>query len=166
MVFLLFLTKNLSYVLIPILGILFIIYFLFSKNRRLLYILRFSIILTAGCAKYRYNKLGLGDIDGIPRVIDAGQCNDSYSLVVIAQKLAEIIGVGINDLPIVYNIAWYEQKAVVILLSLLHLGIKGIRIGPSLPAFISPNILNFLVENFEIKPILTPDEDLKEILSR
>ena len=124
-----------------------------------------TVILTAGCAKYRYNKLNLGDIGGIPRVIDAGQCNDSYSLVVIAQKLAEAFDLkDINDLPVSYNIAWYEQKAVAILLSLLYLGIKDIRLGPSLPAFITPNILNVLVEKFNIMPIKTPDEDLKAIM--
>ncbi len=125
-----------------------------------------TVILTAGCAKYRYNKLPLGDIGGIPRVLDAGQCNDSYSLAVTALKLKEVFGLeDINDLPIVYNIAWYEQKAVVILLTLFSLGIKDIRLGPSLPAFISPNVLNVLVENFECKPIAaTPDEDLKTIL--
>jgi len=119
-----------------------------------------SVILTAGCAKFRYNKLGLGDIGGIPRVIDAGQCNDSYSLVVIAQKLAEVLGVGINDLPIVYNIAWYEQKAVIILLALLSLGVKNIMLGPKLPAFVSPNVLNVLVENFNIRPNSTVEQDM------
>jgi len=119
-----------------------------------------AVILTAGCAKYRYNKLDLGDIDGIPRVIDAGQCNDSYSLVVIAQKLAEVFDVGINELPISYNIAWYEQKAVLVLLALLSLGVKNIMLGPKLPAFISPNVLNVLVENFNITPNSTVKEDL------
>jgi hydroxylamine reductase len=119
-----------------------------------------TVILTAGCAKYRYNKLDLGDIKGIPRVIDAGQCNDSYSLVLIAQKLAEVFGVGINDLPISYNISWYEQKAVLVLLALLHLGVKNIMLGPTLPAFISPNVLNILVKNYNIKPNTTVDEDL------
>ena len=124
-----------------------------------------TVILTAGCAKYRYNKLNLGDIEGIPRVLDAGQCNDSYSLAVIAMKLQEIFGLDdINDLPIIYNIAWYEQKAVCILLTLLHLGIRNIRLGPSLPAFLSPNILNFLVENYGIGPVTTPEEDLKALL--
>jgi len=112
------------------------------------------IILTAGCAKYRYNKLDLGDIGGIPRVLDAGQCNDSYSLAVVALKLKEVFGLDdINDLPISFDIAWYEQKAVAVLLALLHLGIKGIRLGPTLPAFISPNVVKVLVENFDIKPI-------------
>jgi hydroxylamine reductase len=109
------------------------------------------VILTAGCAKYRYNKLALGDIGGIPRVLDAGQCNDSYSLVVIAQKLAEAFGVDdINDLPISYDIAWYEQKAVIVLLALLYLGVKHIRLGPTLPAFLSPNVIDVLVKNFGI----------------
>jgi len=119
-----------------------------------------TVILTAGCAKYRYNKLDLGDIDGIPRVIDAGQCNASYSLVVIAQKLAEVFNVDINELPISYNIAWYEQKAVLVLLALLSLGVKNIMLGPKLPAFISPNVLNVLVENFNIRPNSTIEEDL------
>ena len=123
-----------------------------------------SVILTAGCAKYRYNKLGLGDIEGIPRVLDAGQCNDSYSLVVIAQKLAEVLGVGVNDLPIVYNIAWYEQKAVLVLLSLLHLGVKNIMLGPTLPAFVTPNVLKVLVDTFGIMPNSTVDEDLQKLI--
>ena len=124
-----------------------------------------TVILTAGCAKYRYNKLPLGDINDIPRVLDAGQCNDSYSLAVIALKLKEIFRVkDINELPIVYNIAWYEQKAVIVLLALLYLGVKNIHLGPSLPAFVSPDILNLLVENWGIKPISTPDEDLKALL--
>ncbi|SMC95743.1 hydroxylamine reductase [Desulfocicer vacuolatum DSM 3385] len=113
-----------------------------------------TIILTAGCAKYRYNKLNLGDIGGIPRVLDAGQCNDSYSLAVIALKLKEVFELeDINDLPISFDIGWYEQKAVAVLLALLFLGVKGIRLGPSLPAFVSPTVLNVLVENFDIKPI-------------
>lgn len=124
-----------------------------------------TVILTAGCAKYRYNKLDLGDIGGIPRVIDAGQCNDSYSLVVIAQKLAEAFGLeDINDLPISYNIAWYEQKAVLVLLALLSLGVKNITLGPTLPAFISPNVLKVLVENFNIRPSVTVEEDMKILL--
>ena len=107
------------------------------------------MILTAGCAKYKYNKLDLGDIGGIPRVLDAGQCNDSYSLAVIALKLKEVFGVeSINDLPISYNIAWYEQKAVIVLLALLYLGVKNIHLGPTLPAFLSPNVAKVLVENF------------------
>ncbi|MBP1910399.1 hydroxylamine reductase [Methanolobus bombayensis] len=124
-----------------------------------------TVILTAGCAKYRYNKLDLGDIGGIPRVIDAGQCNDSYSLVVIAQALAEAFGVeDINDLPVAYNIAWYEQKACLVLLALLSLGVKNIMLGPKLPAFVSPNVLNVLVENFNIMPNTTVDEDLKTLI--
>ncbi len=125
-----------------------------------------SIILTAGCAKYRYNKLDLGDIGGIPRVLDAGQCNDSYSLVVIAQKLAEVLGAeDINELPIEYDIAWYEQKAVIVLLALLSLGVKRIRLGPTLPAFLSPNVVDVLVEKFELQPISTVEEDLESIVA-
>lgn len=121
-----------------------------------------SVILTAGCAKYRYNKLELGDIGGIPRVLDAGQCNDSYSLAVIALTLKDAFGLeDINDLPIVYNIAWYEQKAVIVLLALLHLGVKKIHLGPTLPAFISPNVLKILVSNFGIAGISTVEEDFK-----
>ena len=123
-----------------------------------------TVILTAGCAKYRYNKLDLGDIGGIPRVLDAGQCNDSYSLVVIAQKLAEAFGLDdINDLPISYDVAWYEQKAVIVLLALLSLGVQNIRLGPTLPAFVSPNVLNVLVENFGIQPITTVEQDVAAI---
>lgn len=125
-----------------------------------------AIILTAGCAKYRYNKLNLGDIGGIPRVLDAGQCNDSFSLVMVALKLAEAFGVeSVNDLPISYDIAWYEQKAVLVLLALLHLNVKKIRLGPTLPAFLSPNVVNFLVENFELKPIGTVEDDLAAIMA-
>ncbi len=121
-----------------------------------------TVILTAGCAKYRYNKLQLGDIGGIPRVLDAGQCNDSYSLAVIALKLKEIFGVeSVNDLPIAYNIAWYEQKAVIVLLALLYLGVKNIHLGPTLPAFLSPNVAKVLVEKFGIAGIGTVDEDIK-----
>lgn len=121
-----------------------------------------TIILTAGCAKYKYNKLNLGDINGIPRVLDAGQCNDSYSLAVIALKLKEVLGLNdVNELPIVYNIAWYEQKAVIVLLALLYLGVKNIHLGPTLPAFLSPNVAKVLVENFGIGTISTVDEDLK-----
>ncbi len=123
-----------------------------------------TIILTAGCAKYRYNKLNLGDIGGIPRVLDAGQCNDSYSLVVVALKLAEAFGVKHpNDLPISYDIGWYEQKAVIVLLALLSLGVKNIRLGPTLPAFVSPNVLNVLVKNFDIKPTTTVEADVAAI---
>lgn len=121
-----------------------------------------AVILTAGCAKYKYNKLPLGDINGIPRVLDAGQCNDSYSLAVIALNLKEVFGLDdINDLPIAYNIAWYEQKAVIVLLALLYLGVKNIHLGPTLPAFLSPNVAKVLVENFGIAGISTVEEDLK-----
>ncbi len=121
-----------------------------------------NVILTAGCAKYRYNKLPLGDIGGIPRVLDAGQCNDSYSLVMIALALKDAFGLkDINELPIVYNIAWYEQKAVIVLLALLFLGVKNIHLGPTLPAFLSPNVTNVLVENFGIGGISTVEEDMK-----
>lgn len=121
-----------------------------------------TVILTAGCAKYKYNKLNLGDINGIPRVLDAGQCNDSYSLAVIALKLKEVFGLDdINGLPIIYNIAWYEQKAVIVLLSLLYLGVKNIHLGPTLPAFLSPNVLNVLVENFGISGIGSVEDDIK-----
>jgi hydroxylamine reductase len=124
-----------------------------------------TVILTAGCAKYRYNKLGLGDIGGIPRVIDAGQCNDSYSLAVTALKLVEVFGLdSVNDLPISFDIAWYEQKAVAVLLALLHLGVKGIRLGPSLPAFLSPNVAKVLVDTFDIKPIGTVEEDIAAMM--
>lgn len=124
---------------------------------------RDTVILTAGCAKYKYNKLDLGDIGGIPRVLDAGQCNDSYSLAVIALKLKEVFGLDdINDLPIVYNIAWYEQKAVIVLLALLYLGVKNIHLGPTLPAFLSPNVAKVLVENFGIAGIGTVEDDLKQ----
>ena len=125
-----------------------------------------TVILTAGCAKYRYNKLDLGDIGGIPRVLDAGQCNDCYSLAVIALKLKEVFELDdINDLPISYDIAWYEQKAVAVLLALLHLGVKGIRLGPTLPAFFSPTVLNVLVEKFDIKPISTVAEDIEAMMA-
>jgi hydroxylamine reductase len=124
-----------------------------------------AVILTAGCAKYRYNKLPLGDINGIPRVLDAGQCNDSYSLVMIALKLKEVFGLeDINDLPIAYNIAWYEQKAVIVLLALLSLGVKNIHLGPTLPAFLSPNVADVLVQNFGIAPIGTVEEDIEKFM--
>ena len=124
-----------------------------------------TIILTAGCAKYRYNKLNLGDIGGIPRVLDAGQCNDSFSLALIALKLKEVFELGdINELPIVYNIAWYEQKAVTVLLALLHLGVKNIHLGPTLPAFLSPAVANVLVENFGIAGIGEVEEDIKKMV--
>ena len=125
-----------------------------------------AVILTAGCAKYRYNKLDLGDIGGIPRVLDAGQCNDSYSLVVIALKLKEVFGLEhVNDLPLSFDIAWYEQKAVAVLLALLHLGVKGIRLGPTLPAFLSPTVIDVLVEQFNIKPISTATEDVESMMA-
>ncbi|MBN2038900.1 MAG: hydroxylamine reductase [Spirochaetes bacterium] len=125
-----------------------------------------AVILTAGCAKYRYNKLNLGDIGGIPRVLDAGQCNDCYSLAVIALKLKEVFNVeDINDLPISFDVAWYEQKAVAVLLALLALGFKGIRLGPTLPAFLSPNVLNVLVENFNIKPTGEVESDIKAMMA-
>ena len=121
-----------------------------------------TLILTAGCAKYKYNKLNLGDIGGIPRVLDAGQCNDSYSLAVIALKLKEVFGLeDINELPIIYNISWYEQKAVIVLLALLYLGVKNIHLGPTLPAFLSPNVAKVLVDNFGIAGIGSVEEDLK-----
>ena len=124
-----------------------------------------TIILTAGCAKYKYNKLELGDIGGIPRVLDAGQCNDSYSLALIALKLKEVFELeDINELPIAFNIAWYEQKAVIVLLSLLHLGVKNIHLGPTLPAFLSPNVTNVLVENFGIGGITNVEDDMKMFL--
>lgn len=124
-----------------------------------------TVILTAGCAKFRYNKLNLGDIGGIPRVLDAGQCNDSYSLALIALKLKEVFGLDdINDLPIVYNIAWYEQKAVTVLLALLALGVKNIHLGPTLPAFLSPTVVNVLVENFAIGGITSVEDDIKTMI--
>ena len=124
-----------------------------------------TVILTSGCAKFKYNKLNLGDINGIPRVLDAGQCNDSYSWAVVALKLKDIFGANdINDLPIEFNIAWYEQKAVIVLLALLYLGIKNIHIGPTLPAFVSPNVLNVLVENFGLGGIISVEEDLKNMV--
>jgi hydroxylamine reductase len=125
-----------------------------------------TIILTAGCAKYRYNKLNLGTLGGLPRVLDAGQCNDCYSLVKVALALTEAVGAeSVNDLPISYDIAWYEQKAVLVLLSLLSLGVKGIRLGPTLPAFLSPNVADFLVSTFDIKPIDTVEGDVVSMLA-
>ncbi len=124
-----------------------------------------TVILTAGCAKYKYNKLDLGDIGGIPRVLDAGQCNDSYSLALIALKLKEVFGLDdVNELPIVYNISWYEQKAVIVLLALLYLGVKNIHLGPTLPAFLSPNVANVLVENFGIAGITNVEDDIKTLI--
>lgn len=126
-----------------------------------------TVIMTAGCAKYRYNKLPLGDIGGIPRVLDAGQCNDSYSLAVIAMKLKEVFGLeDINDLPIAFNIAWYEQKAVIVLLALLYLGVKNIHLGPTLPGFLSPNVANVLVEKFGIAGIGTVEEDIELFMAK
>jgi hydroxylamine reductase len=125
-----------------------------------------TVIMTAGCAKYRFNKMDLGDIGGIPRVLDAGQCNDSYSLVVIAQKLQEVFGLDdINELPISYNIAWYEQKAVIVLLALLHLGVKDIHLGPTLPGFLSQNVIKVLVENFGIAGITNVEDDLNMFMA-
>lgn len=123
-----------------------------------------SIILTLACGKYRFNDLDLGTIDGLPRIMDMGQCNDAYSAIKVAIALSEAFGCGVNDLPLSMVLSWYEQKAVCILLTLLHLGIKNIFLGPTLPAFVSPNVLNYLVENFNIAPISTPEEDLKKIL--
>ena len=125
-----------------------------------------TVILTAGCAKYRYNKLDLGDIGGIPRILDAGQCNDSYSLAVIALKLKEAFGVeDINDLPISFDVGWYEQKAVAVLLALLYLGVKGMRLGPTLPGFVSPNVLKVLVDKFDIKPTGSVEEDIQAMMA-
>ena len=123
-----------------------------------------TVVLTLACGKYRFNDLDLGTIGGLPRLMDVGQCNDAYGAVKIALALAEAFGCGVNDLPLSMVLSWYEQKAVCILLTLLHLGIKNIRLGPTLPAFISPNVLNYLVENFGIAPITTPEEDLKQLL--
>ena len=123
-----------------------------------------TVILTLACGKFRFFDKELGDIGGIPRLLDVGQCNDAYSAVQIAVALANAFGVGVNDLPLSIICSWYEQKAVAILLTLLHLGIKDIRLGPSLPAFVTPNVLDVLVKNFDIKPITTPDADLKTIL--
>lgn len=122
------------------------------------------VILTAACGKYRLNAHDYGDIDGIPRLVDTGQCNDCYSAIMIASALAEAFDCGVNDLPLSLVVSWYEQKAVAILLTLLHLGIKNIRLGPSLPAFLSENVLNILVEKFDIKPIGNVEEDLAEML--
>ena len=122
------------------------------------------VVLTLACGKFRFFDKDLGDIGGIPRLLDIGQCNDAYSAIQIAVALAKAFDCGVNDLPLSMILSWYEQKAVAILLTLLHLGIKNIRLGPSLPAFISPNVLDVLVKNFNIKPIATPDEDLKAIL--
>ncbi|MBQ8333665.1 MAG: hydroxylamine reductase, partial [Clostridia bacterium] len=123
-----------------------------------------SVILTLACGKYRFNDLDLGTIGGLPRIIDMRQCNDAYSAIKVAVALAEAFGCGVNDLPLSMVLSWYEQKAVCILLTLLHLGIKNILLGPSLPAFVSPNVLNYLVENYNIAPISTPEADLAKIL--
>lgn len=123
-----------------------------------------TIILTLACGKYRLNDLRLGEIEGIPRILDMGQCNDAYSAIQVAVALAEAFQCNVNELPLSMVLSWYEQKAVCILLTLLHLGIKNIYLGPTLPAFISPNVLNYLVENYNIAPISTPEEDLKKIL--
>jgi hydroxylamine reductase len=124
-----------------------------------------AVILTAGCAKYRYNKLGLGEIDGIPRVLDAGQCNDSYSLVVIAQALAKAFNCSVNELQLSFDIAWYEQKAVIVLLALLSLGVKNIRLGPTLPAFLSENVARILVEAYDLKAIGSVEADVAEMFA-
>ena len=123
-----------------------------------------SIVLTLACGKFRFNDLDLGNIGGLPRIMDMGQCNDAYGAIKVAMALAEAFGCEVNELPLSFVLSWYEQKAVCILLTLLHLGIRNIRLGPSLPAFLSPNILNFLVENYGIGPVTTPKEDLKALL--
>ena len=123
-----------------------------------------SVILTLACGKYRFNDLDLGTIGGLPRIMDMGQCNDAYSAIKVAVALSEAFNCGVNELPLSMVLSWYEQKAVCILLTLLYLGIKNIYLGPTLPAFVSPNVLNYLVENFNISPISTPEEDLKKIL--
>ena len=122
------------------------------------------VVLTLACGKFRFFDKDLGDIGGIPRLLDVGQCNDAYSAVAIAKALAEAFGVGVNDLPLSFVLSWYEQKAVAILLSLFSLGIKNIKLGPSLPAFVSPNVLDVLVKTFNVAPVTTPDKDLKAIL--
>ena len=123
-----------------------------------------SVILTLACGKYRFNDLDLGEISGLPRLMDMGQCNDAFGAVKVAIALAEAFNCGVNDLPLTLVLSWYEQKAVSILLTLLHLGIKNIYLGPTLPAFVSENVLNYLVDNFQISPVSTPEEDLKKIL--
>ena len=123
-----------------------------------------SIVLTLACGKFRFNDLDIGNIGGLPRIMDMGQCNDAYGAIKVAMALAEAFGSEVNELPLSFVLSWYEQKAVCILLTLLHLGIRNIRLGPSLPAFLSPNILNFLVENYGIGPVTTPEEDLKALL--
>ena len=126
----------------------------------------YSIILTLACGKFRFNDLDLGTIGGLPRIMDMGQCNDAYSAITVAVALADALKCGVNDLPLSLVLSWYEQKAVCILLTLLHLGIKNIYLGPTLPAFLSPNVLNYLVENFQIHPTTTPEQDLAEIQQR
>jgi hydroxylamine reductase len=121
-------------------------------------------VLTLACGKYRFNDLDLGTIDGLPRIMDMGQCNDAYSAIQVAVALAKAFNCGVNELPLSMILSWYEQKAVCILLTLLHLGIQNIKLGPTLPAFVSPNILKYLVEHYHIAPITTPEQDLKEIL--
>ena len=125
-----------------------------------------SVVLTLACGKFRFNDLDLGDIGGIPRLLDMGQCNDAYGAIKVALALAEAFGCGVNDLPLSMVLSWYEQKAVCILLTLLHLGVQGIYLGPSLPAFVSPGVLNVLVENYGIRPISNPDDDLAAILGK
>jgi hydroxylamine reductase len=125
-----------------------------------------TVVLTLACGKFRFNDLDLGTIGGLPRIMDMGQCNDAYSAIKVAVALSQVFNCGVNDLPLSLVLSWYEQKAVIILLTLLSLGIKNIRLGPTLPAFVSPNILNFLVENFNVKPISTPEQDLKDILNK
>ena len=124
-----------------------------------------SIVLTLACGKFRFNDLDLGEIGGLPRLMDMGQCNDAYGAIQVAVALANAFGFSVNELPLSFVLSWYEQKAVCILLTFLHLGIKNIRLGPSLPAFLSPNILNFLVENYSIAPITTPEEDIKTLMN-
>ena len=124
-----------------------------------------SIVLTLACGKFRFNDLDLGEIGGLPRLMDMGQCNDAYGAIQVAAALADAFGCSVNELPLSFVLSWYEQKAVCILLTLLHLGIKNIRLGPSLPAFLSPNILNYLVENYGIAPITTPEEDIKALMN-
>ena len=125
-----------------------------------------SVVLTLACGKYRFNDLDLGAVAGLPRIMDMGQCNDAYSAIQVAVALAGAFNCGVNDLPLSFVLSWYEQKAVCILLTLLHLGIKNILLGPTLPAFISPNVLNYLVENFGIAPISTPEADMKKLLGK
>jgi hydroxylamine reductase len=124
------------------------------------------VVLTLACGKYRFNDLDLGTVAGLPRIMDMGQCNDAYSAIQVAVALAGAFNCGVNDLPLSFVLSWYEQKAVCILLTLLHLGIKNILLGPTLPAFISPNVLNYLVENFGIAPISTPEADMKKLLGK